>query len=162
MPGLDQPLDERDALAVGCILLLANLEKESSLLYYGLYDHCVIGYAIRPNLFTLAKMNVDLSIAQGPTYGACYGYIKGPYISGVEDHFPLDDGSNVMKVAWTRILFREGVPIQGQSCRWSMGESGESYFFFGDSNGYPPGNYEARLFIGAEAVSRLSFTVGGL
>lgn len=62
-------------------------------------------------------------------------------------------------VAWTRILYREGVPIQGQSYRWSQGESGESFFFFGDTNGYPPGSYEVRLFIGSEESSRLAFTV---
>jgi hypothetical protein len=65
-------------------------------------------------------------------------------------------------LAWTRVLFREGVPIQGQSYRWAMGESGESYFFFGDANGYLPGRYEVRIFIGAEEASRISFTVGEL
>jgi hypothetical protein len=65
-------------------------------------------------------------------------------------------------VTWTRILFREGVPIQGQSYRWGMGESGESYFFFGDADGYPPGNYEARIFISAEEASRLTFSVAEL
>lgn len=78
----------------------AQLEKEFSLLYYGLYDHCVVGYAIQPDLFTVREMNVDVSITAGPTYGACYGYIKGPYISGVEDHFPLEDGCKVMRVAY--------------------------------------------------------------
>jgi hypothetical protein len=43
-----------------------------------------------------------------------------------------------------------------------MGESGDSYFFFGDADGYPPGSYEARIFIGADEASRLSFTVAGL
>lgn len=78
----------------------AELEKQFSLLYYGLYDHCVVGYTIRPDLFTVTEMNVDVSLAPGPTYGACYGYQKGPYISGVEDSFPLDDGSKVMRVAY--------------------------------------------------------------
>ncbi len=83
------------------------------------------------------------------------------FAAGIERiHFFMRFENMENGVAWTRILFREGVAIQGQSYRWSMGKSGESYFFFGDSNGYPPGNYEARLFIGAEEVSRLSFTVG--
>jgi hypothetical protein len=51
------------------------------------------------------------------------------------------------------------VPIQGQSYLWSQGESGESFFFFGDDLGYPPGNYEVRLFIGTEEASRLAFNV---
>jgi hypothetical protein len=65
-------------------------------------------------------------------------------------------------VTWTRVLLREGVPIQGQSYRWSLGQSGESYFFFGDASGYPPGNYEARIFISADEASRLGFVVAGL
>jgi hypothetical protein len=65
-------------------------------------------------------------------------------------------------VTWTRVLLREGVPIQGQSYRWGLGESGESYFFFGDASGYPPGNYEARIFISTEEASRLGFVVAGL
>jgi inosine-uridine nucleoside N-ribohydrolase len=78
----------------------AELEKKSSLLYYGLYDHCVIGYAIKPELFAVTEMQVDVSLAPGTTYGACYGYKKGPYTSGVADSFPLNDGSKVIKVAY--------------------------------------------------------------
>lgn len=63
-------------------------------------------------------------------------------------------------LAWSRILYREGVPVQGQSYQWSMGESGSAYFFFGDQNGYPPGQYEVRLFLGADETSHLTFTVG--
>jgi len=43
-------------------------------------------------------MHVDVSVMPGSDYGACYGYVRGPYISGVEQ-FPLDDGSRVVKVA---------------------------------------------------------------
>jgi hypothetical protein len=65
-------------------------------------------------------------------------------------------------VAWTRVLLREGVPIQGQSYLWSMGEAGESFFFFGDADGYPPGSYEVQIFIGQEEVSRFAFSIAGL
>lgn len=70
------------------------------------------------------------------------------------DYSQMDNG-----LAWSRILYREGVPIQGQSYQWNMGESGSAYFFFGDQNGYPPGHYEVRLFLGADEISRLAFTV---
>ncbi|MCB9453925.1 MAG: hypothetical protein H6672_21035 [Anaerolineaceae bacterium] len=66
----------------------------------------------------------------------------------------LDNG-----LAWSRILYREGVPVQGQSYLWSSGTAGSSYFFFGDQAGYPPGEYEVRLFLADEEVSRLTFTV---
>jgi len=69
----------------------------------------------------------------------------------------MDDG-----VTWSRVLYRDGQPIQGQSYLWSQGESGDSFFFFGDEEGYPPGMYEVRLFIGEEEVNRFEFVVTGL
>jgi len=66
----------------------------------------------------------------------------------------MDDG-----VGWSRILFREGVPIQGQSYLWSLGSEGSSYFFFGSDEGYPTGEYEARLFLGDQEISRYTFSI---
>jgi hypothetical protein len=66
----------------------------------------------------------------------------------------MDDG-----IGWSRILFRDGIPIQGQSYLWSLGENGSSYFFFGSEEGYPPGDYETRLFLGNQEVSTLAFRV---
>jgi hypothetical protein len=63
-------------------------------------------------------------------------------------------------VAWARILYREGIPIQGQSYLWSGGETGSSYFFFGDQAGYLPGEYTVRLFLAGQEMTHLTFTVG--
>jgi hypothetical protein len=62
-------------------------------------------------------------------------------------------------VAWTRALLRDGVPVQGQSYRWGQTESGSGYFFFGNAEGYPPGEYEIKLFIGLTEVSSYHFTI---
>ena len=62
-------------------------------------------------------------------------------------------------VAWSRVLYREGVPVQGQAYLWSLGEAGGSYFFFGNAAGYAAGSYEARLYLGDDEVSRFAFTV---
>jgi hypothetical protein len=62
-------------------------------------------------------------------------------------------------VAWSRVLYRDGQPIQGQAYLWSQGEAGESFFFFGNVDGYPAGSYEARLFIGESEMSRLEFSI---
>jgi inosine-uridine nucleoside N-ribohydrolase len=75
-----------------------ELDKREARLFYGLYDHCVVAYAIRPEIYKLTEMHVDVNIVQGPMYGACYGYQKGPYVSGVY-RFPLEDGSRAMTVA---------------------------------------------------------------
>lgn len=66
----------------------------------------------------------------------------------------MRDGS-----AWSRVLYRNGEPVQGQAYLWSQGEAGQSYFFFGNEAGYPPGEYEARVYVGADEVSRFGFTI---
>jgi hypothetical protein len=67
----------------------------------------------------------------------------------------MDDG-----VVWSRVLYRDGVPVQGANYLWSLDTEGSHFFFFGDDDGYPPGSYEARLFIGENEVSRITFTIG--
>jgi hypothetical protein len=62
-------------------------------------------------------------------------------------------------VTWSRILYRDGVPIQGGAYVWTQGAEGESFFFFGREGGYPAGNYEMRLFLGESEVSRFEFTI---
>jgi len=63
--------------------------------------------------------------------------------------------------AWSRVLYRDGVPIQGQAYLWSLGAEGASFFFFGSADGYAPGSYEVRMFLGEREVSRFPFTVEG-
>jgi hypothetical protein len=62
-------------------------------------------------------------------------------------------------VQWSRLLYRDGVPVQGSAFLWSMSENGSSHFFFGNQDGYPPGNYEARLLLNGESVSTLRFRI---
>ncbi len=66
----------------------------------------------------------------------------------------MDDG-----VAWTRVLYRDDVAVQGQAYLWSMGENGASFFFFGSEDGYLPGGYEVRLYLGDEEINRFAFTI---
>jgi hypothetical protein len=67
----------------------------------------------------------------------------------------MDDG-----VAWSRVLYRDNQPIQGQAYLWSQGQEGSSFFFFGNEDGYEAGDYQVRLFLGEEEVSRFTFTIG--
>jgi hypothetical protein len=63
---------------------------------------------------------------------------------------------------WGQILFRDGEVIRQRSQQWGVTESvGEGFFFFGDTRGFAPGNYEIRLTIGADerAVASARFTV---
>lgn len=62
-------------------------------------------------------------------------------------------------IIWSRILYRDGVPVQGGTYTWTAGEDGEMFFFFGRADGYPPGNYEVRLFLGIAEFSRFRFTL---
>jgi hypothetical protein len=62
-------------------------------------------------------------------------------------------------VAWSRVLYRDGIPVQGQAYLWSMGAEGTSFFFFGNEDGYALGEYQVRLYIGSDEISRFSFRV---
>ncbi len=61
--------------------------------------------------------------------------------------------------AWSRVLYRDGVAVQGNTLLWSLGETGSSSFFFGSEDGYDPGSYEVRLFVGDQEASRSAFAV---
>ena len=66
----------------------------------------------------------------------------------------MEDG-----VAWSRILYRDGAPLQGSTLLWSMGAEGSSYFFFGSDEGYPLGDYRVELRLGDETTSEFEFRV---
>jgi hypothetical protein len=66
----------------------------------------------------------------------------------------MNDGA-----VWSRVLYRDGLPVQGQAYLWGQGANGQSLFFFGNDEGYAPGQYEARLYLDAEEVSRFAFTI---
>ncbi|MBN1679286.1 MAG: hypothetical protein JW966_03285 [Anaerolineae bacterium] len=51
-------------------------------------------------------------------------------------------------VLWRRELYRNGEQIEKSRYLWGLETDGESFFFFGDDNGFTPGSYEIRLFIG--------------
>ncbi len=62
-------------------------------------------------------------------------------------------------VAWSRVLYRDGIAVQGNTLLWSLGSDGSSYFFFGDEAGYTPGTYEVRIFVDDQPVSQLQIDV---
>ncbi|HVU09729.1 MAG TPA: hypothetical protein VHD90_00570, partial [Phototrophicaceae bacterium] len=76
--------------------------------------------------------------------------IKRVYVYVSFDH--MDNGA-----AWSRVLYRNGASLQGDTLSWSLGASGSSYFFFGNQAGYRSGDYEVRLFIGNQELSRYHF-----
>lgn len=62
-------------------------------------------------------------------------------------------------VTWTRLLLADGQAVQGGVYRWSGVAQGEGLFFFGREDGYPPGLYEVRLYLGQEETGRYSFSI---
>jgi hypothetical protein len=64
-------------------------------------------------------------------------------------------------VLWRRELYRDGQKIDGNSYLWGLETDGTGYFFFGDDSGFPPGNYEIRLYIGSnpDPENIASFTI---
>ncbi len=70
------------------------------------------------------------------------------------DYRDMDTG-----VVWSRVLYRDGQAVQGQAYLWSQDQDGTSYFFFGNHEGYPAGEYEVRLYLGETEASRFAFTI---
>jgi hypothetical protein len=64
-------------------------------------------------------------------------------------------------VVWSRVLYRDGLPVQGQSYLWALGEKGSSAFVWGNDNGYAAGQYEVRLFLNDREIARQTFTIVG-
>jgi hypothetical protein len=64
-------------------------------------------------------------------------------------------------VLWRRELVFDDKVIQRHEYLWGMAQDGTAFFFFGQEDGFKPGKYEIRLFIGeAEApAASASFTV---
>jgi len=62
---------------------------------------------------------------------------------------------------WRRELWRENTLIEENTYLWGLESTGSSYFFFGDDNGFSPGRYEIRLYIGSstEPSSAMTFTI---
>ncbi len=70
-------------------------------------------------------------------------------------YYGMDSG-----VAWTRVLFRDGAPIQGGEYAWrSAAPNGETFCYFELPDGFGPGEYEVRFYIGLEQEDTIAFTV---
>ncbi len=60
---------------------------------------------------------------------------------------------------WSRVLYRDDVPIQADTQLWRLGASGDSYFYIENALGYQPGYYEMRLYVAGQEASRYPFLV---
>ncbi len=71
--------------------LFESLVRENHLAY-GLYDSCIVGYAIRPGLFQTTELCVDVVTHPGPQYGMSIAYEPGERIVDDENiRFPIED-----------------------------------------------------------------------
>jgi hypothetical protein len=117
---------------------------------------------------------VPLAHAQSP--GADAGLSLTTVARGVADNEPLEAGTQFAAgireiyvfmtyanmqpgVSWSRVLYRDGVAVQGSSYLWAQDADGVTHFFFANADGYPPGSYEVRLFLGDAAVSTITFFI---
>jgi hypothetical protein len=61
-------------------------------------------------------------------------------------------------VLWKRALYRDGELLDNSSYLWGMETEGKTYFFFGNDNGFEPGTYEIRVFIGDSSTPTSTMT----
>ncbi|NDJ86026.1 MAG: hypothetical protein GYB66_09080 [Chloroflexi bacterium] len=64
---------------------------------------------------------------------------------------------------WRWALFKDDVFLDGRSLAWGLETSGEAFFFYGRAAGFPPGEYEMRIYIGdrPEPVDQSQFIITG-
>lgn len=64
-------------------------------------------------------------------------------------------------VQWRRELYRDDELVDQSRYQWGKENAGTTYFFFGNNEGFAPGDYEIRLYIGEsdEPISASEFTV---
>jgi hypothetical protein len=64
-------------------------------------------------------------------------------------------------VLWRRELLHNGAVVQAASYLWGLRAQGQMVFFFGQAEGFPSGDYEIRLYIGASetAAARAAFRI---
>jgi len=64
-------------------------------------------------------------------------------------------------VLWRRELLHNGAVVQAASYLWGLRAQGQMVFFFGQAEGFPAGDYEIRLYIGASetAAARAAFRI---
>ena len=64
-------------------------------------------------------------------------------------------------VIWRRQIIQDGNVIEDMAYLWGLAQSGNAYFFFGEENGFQPGSYQIRLFIGQsdKPATEATFTV---
>lgn len=64
-------------------------------------------------------------------------------------------------VLWKRTLYRNGELAEGNAYLWGLESEGTGYFFFGNDNGFEPGQYDIRLYIGdtTTPINTMAFTV---
>lgn len=62
-------------------------------------------------------------------------------------------------VVWAWVLYRNGVPVEGAAAVWGDSANGLDWFTYAVPGGYLAGEYEMRLFLNTQQVSRYTFTV---
>lgn len=87
---------------------------------------------------------------------------RGTFIAGTRRIYFFVTFRNMSEgVRWTRQLFKEESLVDENSYAWGLESNGTTYFFFGSSKGFEPGEYEIRLFVGdsSEAISASTFMI---
>ncbi len=71
---------------------------EDARLTYAFFAQLVTSYVLRPDLFKVKRLCVDVDTTPGIAYGATYGYNRGEDDEGFS-HWPLETGARPIAVA---------------------------------------------------------------
>ncbi len=104
----------------------------------------------------ITALSAQLSASFGPATPA------STFSAGLRRiYFFVSFGGMQPGVLWRRELLLDGQVMQQGTYLWGLEQEGSAYFFFGQEDGFRPGSYQIRLYIGegAQPATTISFTV---
>ncbi len=104
----------------------------------------------------ITALSAQLSASFGPATPA------STFSAGLRRiYFFVSFGGMQPGVLWRRELLLDGQVMQQGTYLWGLEQEGSAYFFFGQEDGFRPGSYQIRLYIGegTQPAATISFTV---
>lgn len=94
----------------------------------------------------ITALDYEISGALGPVKPAT------TFASGFNRIYYFVNFANMQSgVVWRGVLLWNGTVIEHYERLWGTMQNGNGYFFFGQENGFEPGQYEIRLYLGEAA-----------
>jgi hypothetical protein len=105
---------------------------------------------------TITALDSQISLSNAPLLPATQFPVGTTRIYFFVEYSAMTSG-----MLWRRELWLNGAVIQQGSFRWGQSQAGTTFFYFGEQNGFGPGEYDIRLYIGDDTapIATAAFSV---